>query len=119
MSGPGAVGHLFGTGNWIDGDVLTNPADATVVADSGSLAGSSYLLGTSSWASVDFSYDLQVLNAALTVLYSQRRSVQAGMTDDFNLPNKVTIPQGGRVRIVTVGAITGDCQSSLFIIEVG
>jgi hypothetical protein len=116
-----AVGHLFGTGWWYVGTVLTNPTAGTVLIDSGPLYGqsNSYLIGVMGASTVNWAYDVQHRNAANdTNIHAQRRRPSAG-NEDWNSPNKILVGSNERIRLVLLADVTGEIQVSLFLQEVG
>jgi hypothetical protein len=64
-------------------------------------------------------YDLQHRNAANSGnIDSQRRRMTGAGNDDFMAPNKITVAEGERARVVLVGGVTGEIQMSIFALEV-
>lgn len=114
-----AVGYLQGTTGWVSGTVNTNPADQTVLVDSGALTAGSYLFAVVGAGSVAWIYDVQQRDSAnATSVDSQRRRPAAG-NEDFLFPNKITLASNERVRCILQGAVVGEVQMSLFYMEVG
>jgi hypothetical protein len=109
------MAFVVNTGRWESGLIYTDPADGQVLVDSGSLEAGSYLIGGMGAGSAAWVYDIQHRNAANTAtLDSQRRRPAAG-NEDFLLPNKIPVGPGERVRLVLVGAVTGQIQMSLVL----
>lgn len=119
MSGNQAVGFLQGDQTWVSGSILTNPADQTVLVDTGPMTAGRYLFAVIGTSSVAWVYDVQQRDSAnATNIDSQRRRVSAG-TEDLLFPNKVTLAQNERLRCLLQGAIVGEVQMSIFWMEVG
>ena len=124
MANVGARAYLHGDGVWVSGTIATNPGAAAVLATTGAITGTSYYLVGCSVAArnpagttaIDFVYDF-ILYASdgSTPVYSQRR-VATGQ-DDFILPSKIPIANGQMLKCVTVPAITGEFQASIFYME--
>jgi hypothetical protein len=123
-----AVGHLRGNGQWFAGEVLTNPADGTLLADTGAIIPpGEYLFSVHGTCSVAWVYDVQYRDATNATTNTspsgfpcfQRRRLAAG-TEDFIFPNKLSsILLNERVRVVLVGTIVGEVQMSIFMQRVG
>lgn len=111
-----ASSHFVGSTGWVAGSVLNNPANGTVVADSGAIADAGhYFLAAIVAADADFVYDIQHRNAANdTTLKTQRRYIKASIPDTAILPVPIEIAVGERVRLVSVGGLTGNVQGSVF-----
>ena len=108
-----------GDGVWVDGPVSTNPADATVLVDSGAITDAGkYLVGVSGAGSVAWVYDMERRNAAnSSTLQKQRRRCASG-NEDLVKPNEFTIAAGERFRCSLVGGITGEVQLSIYYKQV-
>lgn len=114
-----SVGHLLGDGAWVAGSILTNPADGTVLADTGPLSKGNYLFAVSWSGTAAAVYDVQHRDSANgSNIKSQRRRPAAG-NDDWLLPNKIAIDTNERVRCALVGAYIGETQCSIMYAEVG
>lgn len=115
-----AVGQLFGDGVWVNGDILTNPADQTVLVEYQIPTGTQgyYLWGLMAACSGSPIYDVQHRNAANSAnVHSQRRRPGQG-NDDWNSSNKLYLQNDERVRVILQGALVGEIQVSLWIQEV-
>jgi hypothetical protein len=119
-TGAKAVGFLQGNSAWTAGAIQVNPVDTTVLVDSGPLVPGNYLFATVIATDTGETADIQYRDAAnATNNDSQRRFVPAGQNDDFLFPNKLTLANNERIRIVQVGNLVGNVQASLFWLEVG
>jgi len=107
-----------GTTFWFQGSVLTNPADLTIVVDTGPMTAGNYLLSMLAAGSVAVVYDWQHRDASNTsTLHSQRRRWASGPIDDL-FGNDIALASGERIRIILQGAIVGEFQGSIFAKEV-
>ncbi|RJQ37450.1 MAG: hypothetical protein C4555_06350 [Dehalococcoidia bacterium] len=108
----------IGAGQWVDGDIDTNPSDGDVLVDTGALPEGNYLFTVVGRATVQATYEVQVRNAANnSTLSSQRRTIAANGNDYFPLPNKILLSQNQRLRCVQSGNLTGDIELSIFYLE--
>jgi hypothetical protein len=104
---------LLGDGVWVDGGDLTNPADQTVLVDSGPLPVASYLISVSGSGSVAFTYTVQHRDATNTAtLHAQIRRCSAG-NEDYLFGNKIPVSQNERVRVLLLGPVVGSVGLSL------
>lgn len=103
----------------VAGSVLTNPADTTVMVDTGQLEEGNYLFGFIIEASVAANVDIQHRNAAnsANIDFIKIRVANAG-TEYPLFPSKVRINTNQRVRLVMSGGITGEIQANIFYIRV-
>lgn len=114
-----AAGFLQGDTSWVSGSVNTNPADQTILVDSGAMTAGTYLFAVVGAGSVAWIYDVEQRNAANSAnIDAQRRRPAAG-NEDFLFPNKVTLAASERLRCILQGAVVGEVQMSLFWMEVG
>jgi hypothetical protein len=116
-----ATATTHGPGLWIAGSILTNPADTTVLADSGELIQGNYLVAGAVSASGVAKYRLIVLSQDLgTTRYSMRRYCPEQANDDFQLGNKIPILSGDHIRLIMDGTVAsgGNIQGGLYIMEV-
>jgi hypothetical protein len=105
--------QLLGDGVWVDGGDVTNPADQTVLVDTGPLPVASYLLSVSGSGSVAFTYQVQHRDSTNTVtLHAQTRRCAAG-NEDYLFGNKIPVSPNDRVRAVLQGATVGIVGLSL------
>jgi len=112
-----AIGHFFGAGAWFDGPVFTNPANGTVLVDTGPFIKGSYLIGIMGASSVPWVYDVEHRNGTNSAnVHVQRRRPGSG-NDDWNSSNKIDLDTNERIRLLLQGAITGEIQMSIFIQE--
>lgn len=119
-SGTKAVGYLQGSSDWVSGSVNVNPTDGTVLADTGPLNPGNYLFATVIASSVASAADIQYRDSTnASNNDAQRRFVVAGQNDDFLFPNKLTLANNERLRIVQNGNVTGTVQASIYWLEVG
>lgn len=119
-TGAKAVGFLQGATNWTSGALQANPVDTTVLVDTGPLAQGNYLFATVIATDTASTADVQWRDATnATNNDSQRRFIPSGQNDDFLFPNKITLANNERLRIVQVGNLTGNEQASIYWLEVG
>lgn len=113
------AGFKQGTGVWASGMPVTGPIDGQLLVDTGELDAGNYLFGITGSSSTDWVYDIQQRDATnSTNIDAQLRRPSAG-NDDFLFPNKVTVAQGERLRVVMSGGTAGTVQMSIFAIPVG
>src|SRR5712671_4365236 len=112
------AGFFTGDGLLIDGTILTNPTDQTVLVDTGPLNISGppgswvdHLFAVTGVSSVALVYDIQHRDATnSTNLHVIRRRFGPGL-DDKPLANKIAIAANERIRVVLQGSVTGEVQS--------
>lgn len=106
-------------GEKVAGSVLTNPADTTVIVDTGQLEEGNYLFGFIMESSVAANVDVQHRNAAnsANVDFMRIRISDAG-TEYPLFPSKIKIETNQRIRLVMSGGITGEIQANIFYIRV-
>ena len=110
--------YQFGTATWFSGSVLTDPGNDDVIVDTGQLAAGNYLIAISGAGSVDWVYDFEHRDAANAANNDVQRRRPAAGNDDFIIPNKITLALNERIRAIMDGAITGELQMSIFVVEV-
>lgn len=104
-------------GVWKDGAVFTNPANGTVLVDTGALdtaaqvsgsdcvgnggSGGWYTVNAHVSSTIGAFFQVKVLDAGGTVLHSVYRGVGANDSKDFMPRVAVQIPQNGKVQILT------------------
>jgi hypothetical protein len=117
----GAVSGFFtGDGVLVDGAILTNPADQTVLADTGPLnvsgpAGTwvDHLFAVTGCSNVALVYDIQHRDATNTTnLNVLRRRFGPGV-DDKPFANKLAIGPNERLRVILQGSVTGEAQAAI------
>ncbi len=108
----------------MDGAILTNPVDQTVLVTTGSLSltssdtGTAFLLAAHGTSSVAWVYDfVQYASDGSTIQHRQRRRLASG-TEDFVLPSKIVLKDNERISLVLQGGITGEVQMSIFYVPV-
>lgn len=106
-------------GEKVAGSVLTNPADATVIVDTGQLDEGNYLFGFIIENSVAANVDIQHRNSAnnANIDFMRVRIANAG-TEYPIFPSKIKIETNQRIRLVMSGGITGEIQANIFYIRV-
>lgn len=106
-------------GEKVAGSVLTNPADTTVIVDTGQLDEGNYLFGFIMESSVAANVDVQHRNAAngANIDFVRIRISDAG-TEYPLFPSKIKIETNQRIRLVMSGGITGEIQANIFYIRV-
>lgn len=114
-----AVGHLQGTTDWISSSVVSNPGNNQVIVDTGAMVAGNYLLGVNGAATNTWTYDVQHRDSTNATTIDFIRRIPAAGNDDLLFPNKITLAQDERIRVVCVGTPTVDVQLSLFYMEVG
>lgn len=117
MAGPRAVGHLHGEGTWVSSSVVTNPGNGQVIVDTGALTAGRYLFGVNGAADNTWTYDVQHRDSTNATTLNFVRRIPASGNDDLLFPNKVTVAQDERVRVVCVGTPTINLQLSIFYME--
>lgn len=114
-----AVGHLQGTTGWVSSSVVTNPGDNQVIVDTGALTAANYLFGVNGASNNTWTYDVQHRDSTNATTLDFVRRIPAAGNDDLLFPNKITLAQDERIRVVCVGTPTADVQLSIFYMEVG
>lgn len=104
----------------IVGSILTNPADATILADTGALSKDNYLFGFIIETSLAGEIvDIQHRNAANSAnIDFIRIRISNAWTEYPIFPSKIPIALNERIRIVQSGAIVGEVQASIFYVRV-
>lgn len=100
------------------GDVLTNPSDGTVLADTGALDAGRYLFGFIISSSASAVADIQHRNAGNSANNDAIRIRTPAGTEYPIFTNNVRLAANERIRVVTVGAFTGDIQATIFYLPV-
>lgn len=118
MAGPRAVGHLHGLGTWVSSAVTTNPGSGQVIVSTGPLTAGSYLFGVDGSSDNTWTYDVKWMDITDTVTHQFIRRIPAAGNDDLLFPNKITVGDQERVKVVCVGTPTANVQLSLFYMEV-
>lgn len=109
---------FVGEGKWIDGSILTNPTDGTLIVDTGQLPAGDYWFAIHGETSTDEAIEVQLRDAAnSTNVKRQRRRPRTGDID-WIFPNKITVALNQRLRVIQVGNMTGEVQISIFYQEV-
>ena len=116
---PYRLGDTYhGSGFWTSGSILTNPIATTVLVDTGALSAGRYLFSVSAESDVAWIYDIQHRNAANGANVAAQRRRPAAGSEDFLFPNKITIAENERVRLLLVNGVTGEVQACIFYVEV-
>ncbi len=113
-----SVGHLQGASGWEAGSVISSPADATTIVDTGAFAAGKYLFAVVGYTDSTWTYEVRHLNASSGTVAAVRRRPGAG-NDDLLFSNKITLAVNERLRVVSIGASTAEVQLSIFWAEVG
>lgn len=119
MAGNKAVGHLQGDGTWTSSGIVNNPGNDQVIVDTGAMTAGRYLIGVDGAADNTWTYDVQHRDSTNTSTLHFVRRIPAAGNDDLLFPNKITLAQDERIRVVCVGTPTINAQLSLFTLEVG
>lgn len=118
-----ATAAIQGAVTWVDGSVLSSPADTTTLADTGTLTAGNYLISVSvaTDSAAAFTVAVRQLDVSLATVHSQIRRVAAGSNDDWLFGNKIPLSASDRIRVLLSNGsgVTGNVQASLFIMECG
>jgi hypothetical protein len=107
--------RIVGRGRWFPGSILTNPADTTLLADTGALDPGDYLIAVHGATSVDEAFDVQHRDSANSSnIEAQRRRPLKGDID-WVVPSRVRLAANERIRCIQVGNVTGEVQLSIFV----
>jgi hypothetical protein len=104
----------------VAGSVLTNPADTTVIIDTGQLEKGNYLLGfIIETSAAGAAVDIQHRNAANSANIDFVRIRIPNVGTEYPLfPSKIKIDTNERIRLTMSGGITGEIQANIFYIRV-
>lgn len=117
MAGLVANVHI-GDGNWVSGSVLVNPADQTILADTGPLLPGNYIFAVTGGGNIAWVYDFQHRDSTNTITINTQRRFPAAGDDDVVVANKQPFQANERFRIILQGAIVGTVQMSIFYAQV-